>query len=622
MWLSELYPAVKQRMAEAGYEAEDNDPQMPQALAPPWNPDADVLLAAGPVPSAPSPPPAPAPAPPPPSPPSPSPPRHRRSPAARPAPVGPACSSASGPSSNRLGRTALTVVLALLATGAGGYGLFALIGDSGTCRPALELRVLTDPDLEPAIRAAADAYLTSGANTTDDGCRRSGVTVYSAGAAAVVTALGERTDAWQKPREDDNPQRDIGPQPDVWIPATGADVGRVTAAQEDRVFARLEPDAEPFAYSPVVLAVPRGLARTVEQPTGQSLSELVDALGGAPDAGSAPPRPRVHRLGTAGDHGPVRRRGPGTGAADARAAEQRLARPGRPEPSAARLLCTLPDDDAVDDRSAALVPEFLLKSGVGCHPATRAPRIAAYPDDVPGLEPTFVRVRWEDGDRDAERARRRGEPLPYLADRRERQDGARRARLQVRDRRPRPARRRRRLPTGSPTPSARPGFRRRGADGQGAGALRQRARPRPGPVPARQLRLDGRSVGRVQRRPGHPEADPARAWRGGRVRRVGGARHRRRTHTDLLPFGTHSSAQRPSAPSDEAEVRDAEADPAAALLDALDVHAGARHRRRTAAADRVPHRRRGRQPPDRRQASNDVLDLARGPRACRWRWCP
>jgi Mg-chelatase subunit ChlD len=67
-----------------------------------------------------------------------------------------------------------------------------------------------------------------------------------------------------------------------------------------------------------------------------------------------------------------------------------------------RLLCTLPDTDAVDNRSAALVPEFLLESGTGCDSATRVARTAAYPDDVPPLEPTFVRVRWEDGDRDAD----------------------------------------------------------------------------------------------------------------------------------------------------------------------------------------------------------------------------
>ncbi|MFF7795236.1 caspase family protein [Streptomyces sp. NPDC007991] len=373
VWLSRLYAAVKQRMAEAKYKAEDDDSQRPQALAPPWDPDADVLLAAGPVIT--------------PEPDPPPPPwalwLRRMLGRARKA-------------LQRLGRTGLAVLLALLATGAGGYGVLVLTGDSGPCAPALELRLLTDPDLEQAMKAAADAYVASDANTTKDGCRRSGVTVYSAGAAGVVTALGKRTDAWQQPRDDDNPQRDIGPQPDVWIPGTRADVRRATAAQEDRFFARLYPDTGPFVYSPVVLAVPEGLDDAVE-PTGQSLSQLVT------DLEQAPGEAEVHRpdpefadaalLATTGLYG---------GGADARRAERLLTRSGRPEPSAARLLCTLPDVDAVDDRSAALVPEFLLRSGVGCHPATRAPRTAVYPDDVPGLEPTFVRVRWEDGERDAD----------------------------------------------------------------------------------------------------------------------------------------------------------------------------------------------------------------------------
>ncbi|MFJ4975170.1 caspase family protein [Streptomyces coeruleorubidus] len=365
VWLSQLYAAVKQRMAEAKYKAEDNDSQRPQAAAPPWDSD-DVLLAAGPAPP----------------PPLPKPSWLQRT------------LDRAGKAVRRLGRTGLVAVLALIATGAGGYGFLVLAGDSGDCAPALELRLLTDPDLEPAIKAAMDDYVASDANSTDDGCRRSGVTVYSSGAAGVVTALSKRTDAWQQPRDDDNPQRDIGPQPDVWIPATRADVRRVTASQEDRVFAHLTADDEPFAYSPVVLAVPEGLDDAVE-PTGRTLSQLIS------DLEQAPGEAEVHRpdpafadaalLATVGLYG---------GRADARGAELHITQSGRPEPSAVRLLCTLADTHAVDDRSAALVPEFLLRSGVGCHPATRAPRTAVYPDDVPGLEPTFVRVRWDDATRD------------------------------------------------------------------------------------------------------------------------------------------------------------------------------------------------------------------------------
>ncbi|MEU0895881.1 caspase family protein [Streptomyces massasporeus] len=578
VWLSELYPTLKQRMDEAGYKAEEDDPQIPQALAPPWDPDADVLLAARPVPS-PSPSPSPAPSadpvpvpdPSPPSPPprTPGPPPQTPDPPAPDLPPRPRRSRllarAAGSVrtvTDRLGRTLLSFLLALLATGAGGYGIFALIGDAGICAPSLELRVLTDPDLEPALQAAADAYFASTVNTTDDGCRRGGVTVYSAGASAVVTALSKQTDAWQQPLEDDNPQRDIGPQPDVWIPATGADVGRVTAAQEDRVFARLEPDTRPFAYSPVVLAVPQDLAHTLGKPIGRSLSELVDALEAAPGGAE------VHRpdpgfadsalLATVGLYGD---------GDDARGAERLITRPERPEPSAVELLCTLPDDDAVDDRGAALVPEFLLRSGVGCHPATRVPRTAAYPDDVPGLEPTFVRVRWDHGDRDANA----------------RDDEANRFRTWL---------------TGAEGRAVlgEQGFR----SANGTRALLDAESTRDGltaavrpPDSADSSTLDktleqygnAHGAGRVlylldssgsmaglwdgpsggpgilkQTLPGLGGEDEYGMWA---VHGIEG-----RTYTELLSFGTHSRKKAEGA-LDTAEVRDAEADPPAALLEAL-----------------------------------------------------
>lgn len=292
-------------------------------------------------------------------------------------------------------RAAVSVVLVLALSGLG----YALIGpdDDVTCPPPLELRVLTDPDLEPTVRAAADAYLTSAANTTGQGCRRSGLTVYDAGAADVVTALREDTDAWQEPvLEDDNPQRDVGPQPDVWIPASATDVTRVVGGQQGRVFAQLERDAAPFVYSPVVLAVPRDLAGSVKERKGRSLTRLIEDLRRRnADAEVRRPDPEsttAALLATLGLYD-------GTG--DAGEAERRLA-PGAPSPNASDLLCALPDDASVDRRSAAAVPEFLLKSGVACHRATRTPRLAAYPTDVPGLTPTFVRVRWKDADLDTE----------------------------------------------------------------------------------------------------------------------------------------------------------------------------------------------------------------------------
>lgn len=281
---------------------------------------------------------------------------------------------------------------------AGGLALLGG-GDRGACAPPLELRLLTDPDLEATVRRATEAYLTSKENRTDDGCRSSGITVYSAKAAAVITAFSRQSDPWQRPTgDDDNPQRDIGPQPDLWIPASSASVERARPASTgERTYVELEADQEPFAYSPVVLAVPQNLAAEALAERLGGLAELTDALRKRePKAEVRRPDPEATDSGllaTVGLYGP--------GPADAAAAERGVAQPGPPARTGQDLLCTLPDDDAADERTAALVPEFLLRTGVGCDSTTRAARVAEYPRDVPGLSPVFVRVRWEDADRDA-----------------------------------------------------------------------------------------------------------------------------------------------------------------------------------------------------------------------------
>ncbi|NNN36793.1 solute-binding protein, partial [Streptomyces sp. S3(2020)] len=297
-----------------------------------------------------------------------------------------------------VGPTRLTALLALAAVGLGSYGIVALTSDSDPCAPPLELRVLTDPDLAPTVTAAADAYLTSDANTTGGGCRRSGITVYSAGSADTVAALGQDSVAWQEPRdEESNPQRDVGPQPDVWIPASPADAARVTGLQDTDAVAELEADEEPFAHSPVVLAVPdRIAAKSLGDRVDLPLSRMIDHLR-VRDENAAVRRPDPEfadaaLLATVGLYD--------TANPDAAGAEQKVAQPGPPAPTAADLLCALPDDDAVDNRTAALVPEFLLRSGVACERTTRTPRTAQYPNDVPGVQPVFVRVRWEGADRD------------------------------------------------------------------------------------------------------------------------------------------------------------------------------------------------------------------------------
>ncbi|MFJ9643848.1 caspase family protein [Streptomyces sp. NPDC101206] len=274
-------------------------------------------------------------------------------------------------------------------------GLAVLDGGNGApCKPPLELRLLTDPDLEPTVRKAAEAYLTSQENMTDGACRRSGITVYSAGAAATVAAFSRQSDPWQRPAGDDNPQRDIGPQPDIWIPAVSADVDRARPATTERTYVELGPDPEPFAYSPLVLAVPQNLAAEAVSERVGSLAALTAALKNRADIRRTDPEyTDAGLLATVGLHG--------TGRPDPAAAERGVAQTGPPSRTGADLLCTLPDDDA-DGRTAALLPEFLLHTGTGCDSMTRARRMAAYPADVPGMSPTFVRVRWRGAGRDEE----------------------------------------------------------------------------------------------------------------------------------------------------------------------------------------------------------------------------
>ncbi|MFF3659628.1 caspase family protein [Streptomyces olivochromogenes] len=293
------------------------------------------------------------------------------------------------------------VVLLVLAAALGLVGYFVVdnaASDRSACGPPVELRLLTDPDLESTVRKAADTYLTSAANTTGGGCRRSGITVYGAGSAAVVAGLRDQSDPWQRPVSDDtDPQRDIGPQPDIWIPGTLATAARARSSGVARTYVTLEPDAAPFAYSPMVLSLPQDIAEdSLDDRTGDSLAGLRAKLARR-DKGASVRRPDPEYtdsalLATVGLYGP--------GKADVGRAEESVAQTGPPAPTAGDLLCTLPGNADTDRSTAALVPEFLMVSGVGCDRTTRTPRRAEYPDDVPGLTPTFVRVHWTGGDKD------------------------------------------------------------------------------------------------------------------------------------------------------------------------------------------------------------------------------
>ncbi|GHC45617.1 vWA domain-containing protein [Streptomyces cinnamoneus] len=319
-------------------------------------------------------------------------------------------SSGPGPRPGRL-RLVVTVLLAVAATlsatlwwavsrGAGGDGPAA----SCAGHPPLELRVLTDPDLMPVMRRAVDGFVASDANRDGDRCRRTGITVYSAGAAETVEAFRTQYGEWAHVgRSGFNPVGTVGPQPDVWIPASAASARRAQdeAGSQASVLTLDFDDKRPLANAPMVLLLPEQLAETEGGRTGRKLADLMTAMkakGAQAEVRRADPR---HT-----DAGLAATRGLyGTDAP--RQVELGQRRQGRPAPTGKDLVCGLAKGTSaeareVDRRTAVLVAEPTLGQYRSCAGETGVTRVAEYPDDVPGLAPVFVHVRWNDARLDEE----------------------------------------------------------------------------------------------------------------------------------------------------------------------------------------------------------------------------
>ncbi|WP_026414624.1 vWA domain-containing protein [Actinomadura oligospora] len=109
---------------------------------------------------------------------------------------------------------AAAMVLVLLAV----LGVLALRDAARPCGQPLEVRVLTAPEMLTPLRAAASEFV---ADRTDGGCRRYTVTVVpEPGPVSLYGAFGR---LWRRNDTGDDQQL-LGPQPDVWIPATSAEL--------------------------------------------------------------------------------------------------------------------------------------------------------------------------------------------------------------------------------------------------------------------------------------------------------------------------------------------------------------------------------------------------------------
>ncbi|MBM7438936.1 hypothetical protein JOC24_002344 [Streptomyces sp. HB132] len=334
----------------------------------------------------------------------------------------------------RMTRTTALVLAGVVALA--GVGAWYLLGPPpGGCGSPLELRVLTDPDLRPTVQKAADAY----PKRDGDRCRTVSINVYDAKATDAVAAF-RSSSLWQEPPASCpasgdclRPQRNVGAQPDIWIPAAGsawqrataggAGGGTASAAAGTQEPAEEEPAAEvgksvvdldrlgSIAYTPMVLGVPDTMRLPQALQTDDPLDAIVSALKDAQEVVILRPDPE----GTEGALLATDALYAASGSGRESAVEQGIAKALRPMPSTAReLMCALADGrpgDDVEDQAAVLVPEqtlalFNLSAGVAGRPdcATEAlkHRVAHYPSDVPMLDLPFVRVTWAGADRDAD----------------------------------------------------------------------------------------------------------------------------------------------------------------------------------------------------------------------------
>ena len=315
----------------------------------------------------------------------------------------------------RLLAGALAGALAVLAA-AGAVALVDVLRGTHRCPVPTEVRLLTDPDTAPSLRYAVTAFLRSDENHDADGCRRSGVTVTAAKSTDVVTALRR---SWRPAsRQGLQPQRDLGAQPDVWIPGSTTALRRVKqdgGTARNGAHPRLEVRGN-VAYTPVVLSVPDALALPERLWNSHAtLAALTDALaernrGEDPVVLRADPEhTEAAQLATAALYG-LGDGGAPVPTATVRRIEEEADLLAPSPRNAYELLCTLDTSDRdLDRRAAVLVPEHVVLQRtanphrLGCAVGTPTGRRSAYPSDTHWLDLPFVHVRWPSADRDEER---------------------------------------------------------------------------------------------------------------------------------------------------------------------------------------------------------------------------
>ena len=121
------------------------------------------------------------------------------------------------------------------------------------CPPAVQLRVLAEPETVATTRELAGRYERWTADG-NHGCPTAQAYVFAAEPATIADKVAT-TDGWSDATDS---LRAVGPRPDVWLASTRREVDAATTA------GGAVAESLPVAHSPLVLAVPAGALR----PTG------------------------------------------------------------------------------------------------------------------------------------------------------------------------------------------------------------------------------------------------------------------------------------------------------------------------------------------------------------------
>ncbi|TQS45986.1 vWA domain-containing protein [Cryptosporangium phraense] len=160
----------------------------------------------------------------------------------------------------------LALVIGVLAVPKAREGGYYLIRG---CQPPPTLRVLTTPESLATTSALATEYERESA-AAHHGCASADVYVYAADPAAARDALinGWTTESLQE----------VGPRPEVWMPDSTVDAGRVAELGRTAGASPVE-SARSIASTPIVLAAPAQAAPQADEPRtwAQLLRDADDA---------------------------------------------------------------------------------------------------------------------------------------------------------------------------------------------------------------------------------------------------------------------------------------------------------------------------------------------------------